>query len=219
MSPGLQTFLFVVVGWVFSLCLHEYAHARLAYEGGDTSVKDKGYLSFNPLRYLDPGLSIVMPVIFLLLGGIGLPGGAVWIDRKRIRNPKWLSLVSLGGPLANLLCALVLAIPFWVFQPQPGGLWPALAFLAQLQIMAVLLNMLPVPPLDGYGVLRPFLPAELQTRMDGAAQFGFYLIFGALCVIPQANHLFWNAVNALAGILGVPGDLADLGLQLFRFWK
>lgn len=219
MSLGLQTFLFVVAGWIFSLCLHEYAHARLAYEGGDTSVKEKGYLSFNPLRYLDPGLSIVMPVLFLLMGGIGLPGGAVWIDRSRIRNPKWLSLVSLGGPLANLLVAVVLAIPFWVSKTHQGGLWPALAFLAQLQIMAVVLNLLPVPPLDGYGVLRPFLPAELQARMDGAAQFGFYLIFGALWFIRPLNALFWHTVAALSGALGVPDSLADQGLQLFRFWN
>ena len=219
MSSGLQTFLFVLAGWIFSLCLHEYSHARLAYEGGDTSVVEKGYLSFNPLRYLDPVFSIVMPVIFLLIGGIGLPGGAVWIDRRRIRDPRWMSVVSAGGPLSNLLLAIVLALPFRLMPDAQGGLWPALAFLVLLQIMALVLNLIPIPPLDGYGIVRPFLPDELRTRMDAAAQWSFYLLFGTLWFVPQAGALFFGAVRFLAALLGVPPSLAAQGYQLFQFWK
>lgn len=216
---GIQTFIVVLAGWIFSLCLHEYAHARLAYEGGDTSVKAKGYLSFNPLRYVDPVFSIVMPLVILLLGGIGLPGGAVWIDRGRIRNPRWMSLVSLAGPFSNIVLAILLSIPFRFISDPQGGLWPALAFLALLQITAVIINLIPVPPLDGYGIVRPFLPRDLQTKIDGAAQFGFYLVFGALWFIPQANQLFWGAVVGVSRVLGVPVDLAFQGLRLFQFWN
>ena len=216
---GLYTFLFVVVGWVFSLCLHEYAHARLAYEGGDTSVKEKGYLSFNPLRYVDPIFSIVMPLLFLVMGGIGLPGGAVYIDRSRIRDPKWLSLVSFGGPFSNLILAFVLAIPFWFVNDTRGGLWPALAFLALLQITAVVLNLIPIPPLDGYGIIRPFLPRELQASMDGAASWSFWVLFLVLWYVPAVSHVFWGVVFAIARVIGVPPDLAFQGLDLFRFWN
>ena len=216
---GIETFLFVVVGWVFSLCLHEYAHAKLAYEGGDTSVREKGYLSFNPLRYIDPVYSIVMPMVFLALGGIGLPGGAVWIDRNRIRDPRWMSVVSAGGPFSNLVLAVVFAAPFWLVREAQGGLWPALAFLAFLQVTAVLLNLIPVPPLDGFGILRPFLPPDLQVKMDGAAQWGFYLVFGALWFIPQANSLFWGTAFRISSLLGIPIDLVGEGLRLFRFWN
>ena len=219
MSQGLQTFLFVLAGWIFSLCLHEYSHARLAYQGGDTSVKAKGYLSFNPLRYIDPMFSIVMPIFFLVIGGIGLPGGAVWIDRSRIPDKRWLSLVSAGGPLSNLLLAVLLALPFRFAPEAQGGLWPALAFLCLLQIMAVVLNLIPVPPLDGYGIIRPFLPRELQTRIDGAAQFGFYIVFALLWFVPQANFLFFGVVRLIAGWLGVPPYLAGEGYHLFQFWK
>jgi Zn-dependent protease len=83
------TFIVVIVGWIFSLCLHEFSHAVVAYYGGDTSVKDKGYLTFNPLKYTHPVYSIVLPVIFLLLGGIGLPGGAVYIETWRLRSKRW----------------------------------------------------------------------------------------------------------------------------------
>ena len=219
MSLGLQTFLFVLAGWIFSLCLHEYSHARLAYEGGDTSVKAKGYLSFNPLKYIDPMFSIVMPIFFLVIGGIGLPGGAVWIDRSRIRDPRWMSLVSAGGPLSNLLVAIILSLPFRFVSDPQGGLWPALAFLCQLQIMAVVLNLIPVPPLDGYGIIRPFLPREFQAKIDGAAQFGFYIVFGALWFIPQANYLFFDTVRFIGGLLGLPLGLAGEGYELFRFWN
>lgn len=219
MSLGLQTFLFVLAGWVFSLCLHEYAHARLAYQGGDHSVREKGYLSFNPLKYIDPMFSIVMPIFFLLIGGIGLPGGAVWIDRSRIPNPRWLSLVSAGGPLSNLILAVILALPFRFFPAAQGGLWPALAFLCLLQIMSVVLNLIPVPPLDGYGIIRPFLPRELQTSIDGAAQFGFYIVFALLWFVPQANAIFFGIVRVIASLLGVPPYLAAQGYELFRFWN
>jgi Zn-dependent protease len=64
------TFLVVLVGWIFSLCLHEFSHALVAYYGGDTSVRDKGYLTFNPLKYTHPLYSIVLPLLFLVMGGI-----------------------------------------------------------------------------------------------------------------------------------------------------
>ena len=105
-----MTFLIVLAGWIFSLCLHEFSHALVAYNGGDYTVREKGYLSFNPLKYTHPVFSIVVPIIFLLLGGIGLPGGAVYIETWRIRSRKWLSLMSLAGPASNLLVAIVLGI-------------------------------------------------------------------------------------------------------------
>ena len=67
-----------------SLCLHEYAHALVAYRAGDRGVADRGYLTLNPLKYTHPLLSIVLPVVVVMLGGIGLPGGAVWVDHAHI---------------------------------------------------------------------------------------------------------------------------------------
>jgi Zn-dependent protease len=105
-----MTFTIVLIGWIFSLCLHEFSHALVAYYGGDYTVREKGYLTFNPLKYTHPVFSLILPLVFLLLGGIGLPGGAVYIERWRIRNPFWLSAMSLAGPFSNLLVAIVLAI-------------------------------------------------------------------------------------------------------------
>ena len=77
---------FVCIGWNISVCLHEFGHAIVAYWGGDTSVKDKGYLTLNPLKYTDINLSLTLPLISVLMGGIPLPGAAVYINHHRLRN-------------------------------------------------------------------------------------------------------------------------------------
>ena len=102
------TFFVVLIGWIFSLCLHEFSHALVAYLGGDTTVKDKGYLTFNPLKYTHPVYSLLLPLLFLVMGGIGLPGGAVYIETWRLRSRNWMSVVSLAGPTANLILAIIL---------------------------------------------------------------------------------------------------------------
>ena len=157
----LTVFLIVLVGWIFSLCLHEFSHALVAYYGGDTSVREKGYLTFNPLKYTHPVYSIVMPLIFLALGGIGLPGGAVYIETWRIRDRKWLSAVSLAGPSANLLVAFILGVLLSFTPLGQASIAPALSFLAYLQVTAVVFNLIPLPPLDGFGILAPYLNPSL----------------------------------------------------------
>src|SRR5450759_1483648 len=142
------TFIVVIIGWIFSLCLHEFSHSLVAYYGGDTSVKDKGYLTFNPLKYTHPVYSIVLPVVFLLLGGIGLPGGAVYIETWRLRSKRWESAVSLAGPVTNLVLAVLLAIILNFAPLTVNGIWPGLAFLALMQVSALVLNLIPVPPFD-----------------------------------------------------------------------
>ena len=70
-------FMFVVAGWVVTLCLHEFGHAFTAWRFGDHDVPVRGYLTLNPFKYSNPLLSIVLPVLIIAIGGIGLPGGAV----------------------------------------------------------------------------------------------------------------------------------------------
>ncbi len=206
----LLTFFVVVVGWVFSLCLHEYAHARVAYAGGDYTVKDKGYLSFNPLRYTDPVYSVVMPIVFLLLGGIGLPGGAVYIETRRLRGPGWRTAVSLAGPAASLALVPVLAV---LVRLAPAPLQPALAFLAYLDVMAFLFNLLPIPPLDGYGAIRPHLSPELGARMDRAGRWAIWVLFAVLWFIEPVSQAFWGLVSRIALVFGIPLDLAAEGFR------
>jgi Zn-dependent protease len=216
-----MTFTIVFAGWIFSLCLHEFSHAVAAYYGGDTTVKDKGYLTFNPLKYTHPLYSLVLPLVFLLMGGIGLPGGAVYIETWRLKSRTWQSVVALAGPLANLLVAIVLAI---VLQFAPWGNldnnspWPGIAFLALLQISALVLNLLPVPPFDGYGILEPFLSEQTRQWVNSMRTFIMLAVFLALWNIPAVNEMFWTQVFNLAYALGIPIEMAWDGFARFRFW-
>jgi len=213
------TFIVVIVGWIFSLCLHEFSHSVVAYYGGDTSVKDKGYLTFNPLKYTNPVLSIILPVIFLLLGGIGLPGGAVYIESSRLRSKRWESAVSLAGPAANLVVAVILAIVLNFAPLTFSGIWPGLAFLALMQISAVVLNLIPLPPFDGYRAVKPFLNEQLRFNLDQYGNVIMMVVFVALWYVPFVNDFFWNVVFQVSDWLHLPVILAILGLNQFQFWR
>ena len=99
-------FVFVAAGWVVSLCLHEFAHAFLAWCFGDDEVEARGYLTLNPFKYAHPFLSIILPLVFILIGGIGLPGGAVYLHPHRFRTNLQRALVSLSGPAVNVVFAV-----------------------------------------------------------------------------------------------------------------
>ena len=219
-NAGVLVFCFVVAGWIVSLCLHEYAHALVAYRFGDTGVAGRGYLRLNPLKYSHPLLSIVLPVIVVVLGGIGLPGGAVWVDHHRIPGRLRHSLVSFAGPATNVLFALALAVPFW-FAPDLGAhpeFWAALALLGMLQAMASVLNFLPVPGLDGGNMLYPWLSPTWRRGWDKMAPFGFLLLF-ALLWQPSVGRIFFGGVFRLAELLGLDPRLYSYGLELLRFWN
>ena len=214
-----MTFAIVLFGWIFSLCLHEFSHALVAYYGGDYTVREKGYLTFNPLKYTHPVFSIILPLVFLLLGGIGLPGGAVYIERWRIRNPLWLSAMSLAGPLSNLLVAIVLAIILRFSPVTPSGIWPGLSLLLVLQVSAVLFNLIPLPPFDGYGVIEPFLSPGIRMQVDRFRGAAIWVILLAFWYVPFVSNLFWGSVRSFSSILGVDWNLVAIGFERFRFWQ
>jgi Zn-dependent protease len=215
----IAVFLFVTGAWVVSLCLHEYAHARTALHSGDVSIGAKGYLTLNPLAYTHALLSIVLPVIFVIMGGIGLPGGAVFIERDRIRGRWRHSLISAAGPLTNVLFAIACTAPFWLdaLDGVPLEFRFALAFLALLQVSAAILNFLPVPGLDGYGVIEPWLSHGVKRQIEPFAPFGLLFVF-ALLWVPQVNSVFFDLVHSVLNGLGVSEAEASIGWSLYRFW-
>jgi Zn-dependent protease len=224
-NVGVDVFLFVVSGWLVSLCLHEYGHAVAGYFSGDHSVADRGYLSLNPLKYTNPLLSIVLPIVVVIIGGIGLPGGAVWIDHRHINSRLKDSLISLTGPLANIVLALVAALPFlardfsYSLPTDPHyAFWAALALLGFLQVTAAILNLLPIPGLDGGGIIYPWLSREYQRAWNLFAPYGFILLFVVLWQ-PRVNEHFYNFVFFFTDRLGLDGTMISNGLSLMRFWS
>lgn len=217
----MECFVIVTVLWVFSVCLHEFGHAWAAYKGGDYTVKDKGYLTLNPLHYTHPIYSLLMPVIFMVMGGIGLPGGAVYIERHLLRSRGWETWVSLAGPAMNAVIILFLAVLFrtGVVPADPNHLASiSLGFLLQLQVSALILNLLPIPPLDGAQAIAPWLAPETRAAYMAFSNQGMWILFMALSFIPSLNHAFWDAVFHISYLLGVPPELGDEGFRAFRFW-
>lgn len=219
-QPGVAVFLFVTAAWIVSLCLHEYAHARTALHSGDITVGAKGYLSLNPLAYTHALLSIVLPVLFVIMGGIGLPGGAVFIERGRIQGRWRHSLISAAGPLTNVLFAAVCTAPFWLdaLDGVPRDFQYALAFLALLQVTAAILNFLPVPGLDGYGVIEPWLSHNVKRQVEPFAPFGLLFVFALLWLGP-VNSVFFDAVDSILSAMGITDLETYCGQDLYRFWQ
>jgi Zn-dependent protease len=213
-----DVFLFVVSGWLVSLCLHEYAHAVVAYRAGDRDIAHRGYLTLNPFKYTHPLLSIVLPVIVVLLGGIGLPGGAVWVDQRAIPGRLRDSLVSLAGPATNVLFTLVLVAALRLGSGGSAEFWAGVGLLAFLQLTASVLNLLPVPGLDGGNMIQPWLSPQYRRMYDLFAPYGFILLF-ALLWSPRIGGWFFDAVFAVADVLGLPPAFYSVGFELIRFWR
>ena len=221
---GIATLVFVMAAWVASVCVHEFFHAVVAYLGGDRTVAGSGYLRLDPLRYTHILMSIVFPVVFLLLGGIALPGGAVYIDRGLLRSRSWDSAVSLAGPVGTLVCGLIGAGVFFVLvhlqlaTATNIGFFAALAFFVFVQMFSLIINLVPIPPLDGFGIIRPWLPYSVQAAANRIASVGIVLIFVAIWYIPPAGMAINQAAQNLAAIAGIdPYALALGALNMPRF--
>jgi Zn-dependent protease len=215
-------FVFVFAGWIVSLCLHEYGHARTAFLGGDHTVARKGYLSLDFLHYVDPLGSLLLPALILIMGGFAFPGGAVYIQRNLLRSRLWESAVSVAGPAANLLLLGLLLVPFWLGLPDQIGapqFWGGLAFLALLNITSTVFNLLPVPGFDGYGILRPWLPPVIRTRLAGIEPIAIMAVIALFLLVPGAARKLLGSVFTLGNFVGLDFNWVRIGLGAFYFWN
>lgn len=213
--------IFVLAMWIICVSFHEYCHALVAYAGGDSGVKARGYLSFNFLLYIDPFMSIFLPMVFFALGGIGLPGAAVYIDKSKLRGPVWESAVAAAGPIATALITVVMAAPF-LYPPWLAYLkaWPwvihALAFLVFLNSLMVILNLLPLPPLDGFGIIEPWLNDDVQSYMRKFGMGSLILLYFLMGFVPPVHAALMNSAFAIMNYLHVPIPWFAQGYEKFR---
>jgi Zn-dependent protease len=216
-------FLFVTLGWIVSVSLHEFGHALIAYLGGDHGVIQRGYLSLNPLRYTHGFMSIIMPVVILMLGGIGLPGGVVYVNLNAVRGKRMRSLVAAAGPIITGVITLLLAVPF-LFGLAPTDIsqhsefWAGLTFLTFIQLWAFIFNLLPIPGFDGFGILMPFLPRKFAIQVS---RFGSLILFAFIALYLSdtiVQRVFWRMIGIGLTFLGLDVELVGYGLDLFRFW-
>jgi Zn-dependent protease len=158
----------------------------------------------------------------MALGGIGLPGGAVYINLHYLRRPIYGSLVSAGGPVGT---AVVLALLMGLFAAVPElpktapVLYAALAFLALLQVTALIFNLIPCPGLDGWGIIEPFLPAPLQALGRRVAPVAILILVAALFFVPGLSRWLWQTIFTVCSTIGLDPRAAFSGLRLFQFWQ
>ena len=222
----IAAFVFGTGIWILSLIFHEFGHAIVAWRSGDLSVAPKGYLTLNPLKYAHPVTSILIPVGVLLFGGIGLPGGAVYIDRSKMDEIDGAK-VSAAGPLSNLAFGGLLLIPliFNLIPSSPSFLEttsltvaPILAFSAAIQIVAALINSLPIPPLDGFGIFEPLLPEPVRATARQFGSFGFILLF-LLVFSTDFGTILFDPVFWIFDLFEIDNTLIGDGFSCFRFWS
>ena len=213
---GVWVFITVLGGWLVTLCLHEFGHAFTALRGGDTPVRGRGYLTLNPMRYSNAATTFVIPLIILAIGGFPLPGGAVLIEHGRIRSRLWRSAVSLAGPLVNVLAGVVLTI---VAASLTSPLAFAVSFLALLQFMVAVLNLLPVPGLDGWGIITPYLSAKTLNAVRPFTPWAPFVLIIILVSSPQVAQPVWDFAYWIFNLFGGSQRSAAIGSALFHFWR
>lgn len=181
----IQTVAIGAIPVLFAITLHEAAHGYVARYFGDMTAYQQGRISLNPLHHIDPVGTILLPIMTLWLGGI-LFGWAkpVPVNFGALRRPKQDMLwVALAGPAANLFMALFWGIWIKVALMSPESYYAdPLMEMAQLgvkiNVVLMVLNLLPLPPLDGGRIAVSLLPQKLAIKLAGIERYGMFILIG-----------------------------------------
>ena len=194
--------LVIIVG---SVILHELAHGVVAYCLGDRTAKDAGRLTLNPIKHIDPYMSILVPVVLYLLHA-PVFGGAkpVPIDSRNLKGGVWgMALVAIAGPLMNFVLALIgflIGHFSGLVYGVSGEVWQfILVELVYINLGFFLFNLIPIPPLDGSRVLYAIAPDRVRNLMQEMERYGFIIIYVLILILGEIfSHLM---VNGMDGIL------------------
>lgn len=202
--------LIIIVG---SVILHELAHGLVAYWLGDRTAKDAGRLSLNPIKHIDPYMSILVPVILYMLNA-PVFGGAkpVPVNYRNLKGKEWgMALVAVAGPFTNFLLAFIFYIIGHItgligFDPGSGLYYVANSPIAFALVEAVMINigfmifnLIPVPPLDGSRVLYAIAPDSVRNILNVIERYGIFIVYILIFLFGQA--LSYLMVNGMNGIL------------------
>ncbi|MER2598695.1 MAG: site-2 protease family protein [Caldilineales bacterium] len=182
--------------------LHEFAHAWSAYRLGDSTAKDMGRLTLNPLKHLD-----VLGVLLVLMVGFGW-AKPVPVNPANLRNGRRdMALVALAGPMANLLMALA-AAAIWrlagVDRNTPQFLVYGLLMFTWLNVALMIFNLLPISPLDGFKVALGWLPEPAAALLAKTAQWGMLILFGLVLLGNLAARAGMENLDILGTLIATP---------------
>ena len=197
--------LVVIIGVILvSMTFHEVMHGLVAYWLGDDTAKGQGRLTLNPLKHIDPFLTILLPVLLAIAGG-PIFGGAkpVPFNPARVRHGEWgAALVAAAGPLVNLVLAFVTFGILAVTGAEASSVLGQVLYLAVIVNLGFFVfNMLPIPPLDGSRVVYALAPDFVRRGMAAIEQMGILLVF---IIVILAGSVIWTIMRAAIGaILGI----------------
>lgn len=194
--------LIVILG---SVILHELAHGVTAYWLGDHTAKEAGRLTFNPIKHIDPFMSIIVPVVLYIMGA-PVFGGAKPVP-VNYRNLKWhewgMALVAVAGPLTNFLIAFIAFLigHFTGLIYGSGGQTFEFIFKEALFINLgfMLFNLIPIPPLDGSRVLYAIAPDAVRTVLSQAERYGVLFVY--ILILLFGDMFSFLMVNGTNGII------------------
>ncbi|MCX5751176.1 MAG: site-2 protease family protein [Candidatus Saganbacteria bacterium] len=192
--------------FIYSIILHEIAHAKVAEMMGDPTARMYGRITLNPIPHLDL-FGTLLPLVLMMSGSPIVFGWAkpVPINAYNFRDQKkGILYVSAAGIIANLFVAWFLAT-ILKFMPHSGSslfyyISEALNYGVLINVILAVFNLLPIPPLDGSKILEQLLPYEYAQYIYRMEQFGFFILILVL-MFPPTQTLLWSVVNALYSIL------------------
>ncbi len=189
---------------LLAITLHEAAHGWVAWKLGDSTAKNLGRVSFNPLVHIDPFGTVILPLLLLVSGTPFMFGYAkpVPVNFNQLNNPRMdMVWVALAGPMANILLLLVSAMLFHVVPviPDVADKWFANNLGNMILINAILavFNMLPIPPLDGGRVAVGLLPDFLARPLSRLERYGMLIIIMLIFLIPMVGRELGMDLNIL----------------------
>ena len=193
--------LLIVVG---SVILHELSHGIVAYWLGDHTAKDAGRLTFNPIKHIDPVMSIVVPVMLYIIGA-PVFGGAkpVPINSQNLKWKEWgMALVALAGPFTNLLLAFIAFLigHFTGLLYGAGGQIPEFIFaeLVFVNLGFTIFNIIPIPPLDGSRLLYAISPDSVRNVLKSIEKYGIIIIYVLILLLGQVfSGIMAAGINGL----------------------
>jgi len=202
-------FLLFSIFVLFSIIIHEYVHGFTAYRLGDPTPKIANRLTLNPLAHIDIFGTVILPLTTILAtSALGHPvpigyAKPMPINPFNFKNPKKdIALVGLSGPLSNLLIAIILAILIKI--PLPDFLVSLFFYTIFANLILFILNIFPIPPLDGSRIFAYFLPYKISTKY---LKMKFLMVFLIIFIVffPFINNLVYPLLRFLLKILGVSG--------------
>ena len=199
--------LIYVVVLLFSVIMHEFAHAYVAYLRGDDTAKYAGRLTLNPIPHIELFGSIILPAMLILLHAPILFGWAkpVPINGAKFKNPKIdVPLVSAAGPMANVLIAVFSGIGIRIINMIPsfeqgfgGAISSVLYIMVIINVVLLIINMVPVPPLDGSKIITFFLPVNIAIKYMRLNPFVGMMVL----IILLWSGILWKIIGPLINFL------------------